>query len=59
VTANIAGAGDVTVTGKAKCTVNEFGSGTLNCAEGAGASAPLPPKAPEAPTAPVAAKPAE
>lgn len=43
VEANIGGAGDINVTGTAKCTLQSFGSGTLNCAPaGGGASAAIP-----------------
>jgi hypothetical protein len=44
VEADIAGAGGVTVTGAAKCTVNAMGSGTLKCAQasGGGVSADIP-----------------
>jgi hypothetical protein len=71
VKANIFGAGDVKVSGSAKCTVDAVGSGTLTCASGAsGAAAAIPapvetpetpgvPIAPTAPTAPIVAKPAE
>lgn len=50
VEANIGGAGDVNVTGKAKCTLQSFGSGTLNCTpanSGASAALPAPPAASE------------
>ncbi len=43
VEANIGGAGDVNVTGAAKCTLQSFGSGTLNCTPtGSGASGAIP-----------------
>lgn len=50
VEANIGGAGDVNVTGNAKCTLQSFGSGTLNCpptGSGASAALPAPPAASE------------
>lgn len=49
VEANIGGAGDVNVTGKAKCTLQSFGSGTLNCTPtDSGASAAIPAPEPKA-----------
>lgn len=66
VEARIAGSGDVTVYGRADCSVHAMGSGTVRCrpAEGSwgdGAprapDAPTPPAAPGAPSAPEAPQP--
>lgn len=56
VEARIAGSGDVTVYGRADCSVKAMGSGTVRCrpAEAAAAGAPKAPSAPAAPDAPTA-----
>lgn len=63
VEARIAGSGDVTVYGRAECSVKAMGSGTVRCrpADDAQdtAEAPRPPAAPEAPPAPEAPRPGE
>lgn len=46
VEANIAGAGTVKVTGRAKCTANSFGAGKLICEPAAGDTAAAPAQAP-------------
>lgn len=74
VAANIMGSGEVTVIGRADCTISAMGSGKLNCSTGTarsaaapanGRAAPPAPPAPEAPNpspapdAPAAPKPPE
>jgi hypothetical protein len=56
VSAMIAGAGDINVTGTAKCTVDAFGSGNLNCKPAPASAAALPaPAVPAGSAAPAAA----
>lgn len=61
VEANIVGSGDITVNGRANCTVSAMGSGKLNCRTVSDApeakdepDTPAAPEAPEAPEAPAA-----
>jgi hypothetical protein len=67
VEARIAGSGNVTVYGRADCSVKAMGSGTVRCrpaeatqaTSGGAPKAPNPPAAPGAPSAPEAPRPAE
>lgn len=67
VEARIAGSGDVTVYGRADCSVKAMGSGTVRCrnadsawnADGGAPDAPRPPAAPGAPSAPEAPSPGQ
>lgn len=56
VTANVAGSGEVTVYGRARCKISAMGSGKLHCKDASGdwddGEAPKAPKAPIAPPAP-------
>lgn len=63
VAAHIAGSGNVTVYGRADCSIKAIGSGTVRCRPADTASvapiAPRPPASPEAPPAPEAPLPGE